>query len=73
MCYAYSCRKAQRKPLHEMLSMKLPAETFWLVPIAKKTRTKETGNCLFLLAGDWGNAPKIKESSETRNKLKCKF
>ena len=60
------------KPLHEMLSMKLPAETFELVPIAKKTRTKETGNCLFA-SRDWGNAPKIKESSETRNKLKCKF
>ena len=28
MCYAYSCRKAQRKPPHEMLSMKLPAELF---------------------------------------------
>ena len=61
------------EPLHEMLSMKLPAETFELVPIAKKTRTKETGNCLFLLAGIGATPQKKKESSETRNKLKCKF
>ena len=34
------------RPPHEMLSMKLPAEAF---SRTRKTRTKETGNCLFLL------------------------
>ena len=53
MCYAYSCRKARRKPLHEMLSMKLPAETF---SRTRKARTKETGNCLFA-SRVWGKRP----------------
>ena len=48
------------EPLHEMLSMKLPAELFWLVPIAKKTRTKETGNCLFA-SRDWATPQKKKK------------
>jgi len=27
------------------------------VTLAKKTRTKETGNCLFCLLGVWGESP----------------
>ena len=50
------------EPPHEMLSMKLPAELFELVPLAKKTRTKETGNCLFLLAWGLGQRPKNKKN-----------
>ncbi|MDN5471401.1 MAG: hypothetical protein L0I64_12365, partial [Lactococcus lactis] len=40
--------------LHEMLSMKLPAELF---RGTRKTRTKETGNRLFCLLGVWGKRP----------------
>jgi len=32
------------------------------VPLAKKTRTKETGNCLFLLAWGLGQRPKNKKN-----------
>ena len=71
MCYAYSCRKAA-EPLHEMLSMKLPAETFGLCQLRKKQEQKRQ-ETVFFASRDWGNAPKKKESSETRNKLKCKF
>ena len=51
MCYAYSCRKAGGEPLHEMLSMKIAGGTFEACANCEKTRTKETGNCLFCLAG----------------------
>lgn len=46
--------KGTAEPLHEMLSMKLPAELF---RGTRKTRTKETGNCLFCLLGVWGKRP----------------
>jgi len=46
--------KGTAEPLHEMLSMKLPAELF---QGTRKTRIKETGNCLFCLLGVWGKRP----------------
>jgi len=46
--------KGTAEPLHEMLSMKLPAELF---RGTRKTRTKETGNRLFCLLGVWGKRP----------------
>jgi hypothetical protein len=46
--------KGTAEPPHEMLSMKLPAELF---RGTRKTRTKETGNCLFCLLGVWGKRP----------------
>lgn len=46
--------KGTAEPPHEMLSMKLPAELFRGM---RKTRTKETGNCLFCLLGVWGKRP----------------
>ena len=47
MCYAYSCRKAQRKPPHEMLSMKLPAELFR----GQEKQEQKRQATVFLLAG----------------------
>ena len=54
------------KPLHEMLSMKLPAELFWLVPIAKKNKNKRDRKLSFLLAWGLGQRPKNKK----KNRLK---
>ena len=62
------------EPLHEMLSMKIAGGDFFeACANCEKNKNKRDRKLSFLLAGDWGNAPKIKESSETRNKLKCKF
>ena len=61
MCYAYSCRKAVAEPLHEMLSMKLPAETFEACANCEKNKNKRDRKLSFFACGDWGNAPKIKK------------
>ena len=73
MCYAYSCRKALAEPLHEMLSMKLPAELFLACANCEKQEQKRQETVFFACRG-LGQRPKNKkELSETRNKLKCKF
>ena len=53
--------KGTAEPLHEMLNEIAGGAFFELVPIMKKTRTKETGNCLFLLGG-LGQRPKNKKN-----------
>ena len=60
MCYAYSCRKAQRKPLHEMLSMKLPAEAFLSLCQLRKKQEQKRQETVFFASRDWGNAKKKK-------------
>ena len=49
------------EPLHEMLSMKLPAETFGLCQLRKKQEQKRE-ETVFFASRDWGNAPKIKKN-----------